>query len=1015
MIKLKMGWGELKKKKGKLAGITLGLFLVCAFALPAFAVQDWVYVRYSNNNMPASNEVQFTGYIPNYITFSGEEDGAIWTEDSYNNSVPNPDQGWFSAANFGITRTESDQMKMPALSKQPTSSDPYKVWINSSKNSTFKEANNITGTVGTTSPNKLNTLAAPLALSSAKYLPGPEQCWAIPGDQKAFVGWKKVPQLTQEATPKYKVYRRPYTDTTGAIINNNYVYKLISVITDPNTTSYVDTDHLANGTAYAYLVIACSGSGATEKRSGHPDESSATPSAGGPVITSVLPNPALGGTVVTIAGSNLGTNSGQPTKETIFIYNSSGTYGITAEVISWNATQITFTLPSYVAPGTYQIAVMSNSKISNSLTFNASIVAPNNVMVSGVNNIGPNWAVVTWEAVSGNDHGLGITYEVQYSTNEADANAWKPVTPATTIETVYSLQGLAPLTGYYVRVRAKYQGTNTAWTSGLTLASPYDFKTTLGYPKHVIVNGTQNIGGEWAIVTWEGTSDNDKAYGISYEVQYCLDNATWIPSVNGVTTGETLYRLKDLEPLKKYYVRIRAKKGTTKNPTWTTAEVLAPPASFQTVLPKPKNVMVSGVQNIGGSWAVVTWEGSSTKDKVFGISYQVQVNTSNTFPSPIIYSTTESVFTLQGLAPATGYYVHVRATKEGTSTAWENGQILSTPYHFMTILPAPKKVMVSGDSNIGPTWAVVTWEASSGNDKAYNITYDLQYSINNTDWLPITPAPTAETVYSLTGLVPGSGYYLRVRAKKTGVTPTNWTAGEVLATPYDFRTDLLVPTVFDINMKSAMVSWEAVQGASGYEVKVYANDGVTLITTVPTSGVDSISGKPFTWLKIPSVLSANTTYKAEVSASLSGINTVVSEKASFTTLNAPLAPKGLTIFDINMKSAMVSWEAAEGADNYLVTIYENDGVTLKTTVTTSGADGTGKPFTWLKIPSVLSANTTYKAVVTAKVGGVSGGTSTPQVSFTTRSTPLAPKNLTIFDINMKSAMAGKLGSSRGSG
>ncbi|MCX5750230.1 MAG: fibronectin type III domain-containing protein [Candidatus Saganbacteria bacterium] len=192
-----------------------------------------------------------------------------------------------------------------------------------------------------------------------------------------------------------------------------------------------------------------------------------------------------------------------------------------------------------------------------------------------------------------------------------------------------------------------------------------------------------------------------------------------------------------------------------------------------------------------------------------------------------------------------------------------------------------------------------------------------------------------------------------------------------------------------------MASWESAEGATGYQVKVYLSNGTTLVTTVTTTGADG-TGKEFTWLKIPSVLSANTTYKADVTAyyyASAGGTSI--PQVSFTTLATPLAPKGLTIFDINMKSAMASWEAAEGADNYLVTIYAVNGTTVVTTVPTSGADPiTGKPFTWLRVTG-LTGNTDYKAVVTAKVGGAIGGTSSPQVPFTTKDMPDVPTHLTV--------------------
>ena len=137
--------------------------------------------------------------------------------------------------------------------------------------------------------------------------------------------------------------------------------------------------------------------------------------------------------------------------------------------------------------------------------------------------------------------------------------------------------------------------------------------------------------------------------------------------------------------------------------------------------------------------------------------------------------------------------------------------VAASPAYAASSKPTPPEgVGFSKTTSCGTT---VTWSAVSGATG-----YDLQYSVDGTNWLPSAPVTTTSTTYTFdTPTYPNNISNVRVRSKNIhGVS--GWTS---------IPTVLAAPTapVVTRTPGTRTITWPAVAGAVQYEIEYTASNG----------------------------------------------------------------------------------------------------------------------------------------------------------------------------------------------
>ena len=242
------------------------------------------------------------------------------------------------------------------------------------------------------------------------------------------------------------------------------------------------------------------------------------------------------------------------------------------------------------------------------------------------------------------------------------------------------------------------------------------------------------------------------------------------------------------------------------------------------------------------------------------------------------------------------------------------------------------------------TSLTLSWTAFGGADS-----YEVKLGADGT-----TTAVSSGTSHTFTGLAAGTSYTLYVRAKESyGHGVSDW--GSISAATLTAGPSGLSATA---TSASLTLSWTAVTGATGYEVKQGASGAATTVS----------SGTSHTFTG----LTANTSYSLYVRAKNSG---GVSGWSSISAATAPAGPSGLSA-TATSASLTLSWTAVTGATSYEV----KQGADGATTTVSSGTSHTF---------SSLTANTSYTLYARARN---SGGTS-DWSSLTAITAPAAPSGL----------------------
>jgi bacillolysin len=173
----------------------------------------------------------------------------------------------------------------------------------------------------------------------------------------------------------------------------------------------------------------------------------------------------------------------------------------------------------------------------------------------------------------------------------------------------------------------------------------------------------------------------------------------------------------------------------------------------------------------------------------------------------------------------------------------------------------------------------------------------------------------------------------------------------------------------NITSSSATLSWGAVSGATGYELRYKATTSATWITPAAQAGTTFNAND----------LSALTQYEFQVKTNCSSNSSAFSASSTFTTLSAPVCdvPGSITSSNVTSNSATLSWGAVSGATGYELRYKATTSATWITPAAQAGTTFNAND---------LSALTQYEFQVKTNCSSNSSAFSTSS-TFTTLSAP----------------------------
>ncbi len=428
---------------------------------------------------------------------------------------------------------------------------------------------------------------------------------------------------------------------------------------------------------------------------------------------------------------------------------------------------------------------------------------------------------------------------------------------------------------------------------------------------------TATAGAEQVTLKWNAVSGATK-----YNVYSYLDSKYTLLT----TTTATNYTATGLTGGTKYGFLVRA----YVNGVWSTfSDSDITYATPTAAVVKPTVTTTAGQGLVALKWNAVS---GATKYNVY--SYLDGKYT-------LLTTTNSTNYTATGLTGGTKYGFLVRAYVNNAWTAFTNNDVVyATP-----TAPAVTKPTVTAAA--GTELVKLTWNAVSGATK-YNV-----YSYLDSKYTLLTT--TTATSYTATGLTGGTKYGFLVRAYVNNAWTAFTTADNVYATPTASIKPVLTLTAG--NGKIA-VRWNAISGATKYNLYIY-NGEYTLLTSTTATNYVAMN------------LKNGTKYGFLVRAYINGVwTTFTTADNVYATPTA--ATKPVVTVTAGDNKATLTWNTLSGATKYNVYSYLDGKYTLLATNTTTTYRASG-----------LTGGMKYGFLVRAYVNGAWTAFTTADVTYAT--------------------------------
>ncbi len=404
-----------------------------------------------------------------------------------------------------------------------------------------------------------------------------------------------------------------------------------------------------------------------------------------------------------------------------------------------------------------------------------------------------------------------------------------------------------------------------------------------------------------------------------YEIRYKKSSEGTYTNFKSTGSNSTSYRLTFLEPGAEYDVGIRyyIRPDDKSNETKASPVVYGKERSRGYVPKKVEGVTVTpGLRSLAVSWNDAS-ETEITISKyriewVSGLNFGACGSPRQcTFNSAVgCKEVSNRSYNHTGLTVGKEYRFRVRA--KSTQNEWGT---CSDVKSGIALGPAPGKVtgvsVTRGIQNLAVSWSAVS--GATG--------YEVQWKSAGQNWDPDNRQNTVSsgttTTSSITGLIEGTEYTVRVAATKTNALDGS-PSDEVTGTPY-------APTPGQVTGVSASapsrgaagvgklnVSWNAILGATGFDIQYKKSSGSwsTKSISVGSATADTITG-----------LENGTTYTVQVRATNQFAADTTGEwsdeKEAETNAGPPARVTGVSV-DPGVKKLTVSWISMNDVTGYKV-------------------------------------------------------------------------------------------------
>lgn len=343
---------------------------------------------------------------------------------------------------------------------------------------------------------------------------------------------------------------------------------------------------------------------------------------------------------------------------------------------------------------------------------------PTAISVTGITN---NAAVITWTAVTG-----ATSYTLTY--RAVGAATWTTINSAVSPA---SISGLPANDEIEVTIRTNCSSANSGYRTGVIFKTTTGGGGSCGTPTGLAMSGITSTS---AIANWTAVTG-----ATSYEVSWKLASATaWGAAV---TVTNPTHTVNGLVANSAYNLRVRAICGSltsayaTVNFSTTSASACNPPATLTATATSQ-------------TAATATWAAAANATN-YRISWKTAAATTWGAESTVSGTT----FSITGLTAGTAYNVRVRTNCNGTFSGYIQANFTT---QAAPVCPAPTNFFADA---LSPNSALASWSAVSGAN-LYQISRKLTSSSTWTN-----SQNTTATTASLTGLLGGTTYDLRVRAR----------------------------------------------------------------------------------------------------------------------------------------------------------------------------------------------------------------------------------------------------------
>ncbi len=463
---------------------------------------------------------------------------------------------------------------------------------------------------------------------------------------------------------------------------------------------------------------------------------------------------------------------------------------------------------------------------------------PNAPSAAAFSNLTPTSLQANWTAV-GNP--ADVIYTAILSSAPSPSTnglAGNQTIPTTNFSATFS--NLSPNVLYFVEVKATSTGGSSAFSSLGSIAT---------FANAPISASPTNIQTNQITANW-GTNGN--AAGTTYLVQASTD-----PSFASVTTGLTVTgssaTLTGLTANTLYFMQVRA---TNQNAVNTVFTGLPSASTLQNV---PNAAGVAAFTNVVVTQLQANWTANGTRPMLSTPRFfQARHLPARTDLRAIKSVTTSSTFvTFSGLSANVLYFVEVKATSTGGSSAYSS--LGSVP----TLANAP----VSGTpTNIQPNQITAHWGANANSAG----TVYLAQAATDAGFNNITVGISTTGVAAvLTGLSPQTTYFMRVQAQNQASIPTTFTTLPTAITLGNPPNTPQAAGFTSVTASQIVANWLS----NGNSLSTSYSAILSTAASPSTNGLSgniTINTGPNTLTATFTALQPNTTYFAQVKAINSG-------------------------------------------------------------------------------------------------------------------------------------------------